>query len=264
MTSIRKPKKDEVSIVIPSMGRPDLLNTHKVFLPERLDICVPDSEVEKYKKAHPDLFIIGHPDSVKGISAKRQWIYETYGDVVMIDDDIGKVACLEYAVGEKSRFLDPTAATSLCDRLTLEAKQFGVYLFGVSASAVPHYYVSGLPYRTWGWVNGGFTGLIAGSKLAYNTEIASSEDYWISALNAYHHRKCLIDTRYALVDVFGNGTMKTKGGMSFTRNLERESRDIEILQRFFGDAIKRRGRMGVAHQLHEHQKMLEIPWAKMM
>ena len=215
MTSIDIAKRadGEICIVIPSMGRHDLLNTQKCFLPDRLEICVPDSEVETYKKAHPDLRIVSHPDTVKGISAKRQWIYEVWVDVVMIDDDIGKVACLEYAVGEKARFLDPTAATSLCDRLAGEARQFGVYLFGVSASAVPHYYQSRLPFRTWGWVNGGFTGLLKGSQLAFNVEIASSEDYWISALNAYHHRKCLIDTRYALVDVFGNGTMKTKGGM---------------------------------------------------
>jgi hypothetical protein len=264
MTSIRKRKKGEVPIVIPSMGRPDLIHTHKVFLPERLDICVPDAEVEKYQKAHPDLYIVGHPDNVFGMSAKRQWIYEKYGDVVMIDDDIGKVACLEYAVGEKARFLDPVAATGLCDRLTEEAKQYGAYLFGVSASAVPHYYVSGLPYRTWGWVNGGFTGLIGGSKLAYNSEITASEDYWISALNAYYYRKCLIDTRYALVDIFGNGTMKTKGGLSTSRTLEREKKDLEILQRFFGDAIKRRGRMGIAHQIHEYQKSLEIPWGRMV
>jgi hypothetical protein len=256
--------KDEIAIVVPSMGRAGTMHTHTCFVPERLEICVPDAEVVAYKKAYPDIRIVGHPDSVHGLSAKRQWIYEKWGDVVMIDDDIAKVACLEYAVGEKPRFLDPIAAVSLCDRLAEEARQFGVYLFGLSSSAVPHYYQARLPFRTWGWVNAGFTGLLKDSKLAYNNSIACSEDYWISALNAYHHRKCLIDTRFALVDASGSGTMKTEGGMAFVRTEEREKHDLEILRRFFGDAIKHRGRMGVAHQIHDYQKTLSVPWGRMV
>lgn len=254
---------NDIPIVIPSMGRPHILATHKVFAPERIFVCVPDSDVAAYEKAHPTLKIVGHPDNVIGISAKRQWIYENWGDVVMIDDDIGKVVHLEHKTGDKACVLTMEDATDLVDRLHWEATQLGVYLFGVASSADPRNYVPMTPYRTTGWLNGGFTGLRAGSKLSYNSEIMCTEDFWISALNAYHHRKCWIDTRYALVDIFGNGTAKTEGGMAYTRNIEREKRDNEILRQYFGDAIGKHrkpnaGRVGL---LHDHQRSLQVPWA---
>jgi hypothetical protein len=253
----------EIPIVIPSMGRPDLLNTHKVFFPERISVCVPDSEVKSYEKAHPNLEIVGHPDSVIGISAKRQWIYENWGDVVMIDDDIGKVVHLEHKTGDKACKLDMDEATDLVDRLAWETAQLGAFLFGVASSADPRNYVPMTPYRTAGWVNGGFTGLLAGSKLSYNSEIMCTEDFWISALNAHFHRKCWVDTRYALVDVTGNGTAKTVGGMSYTRNLEREENDNKILRQFFGDAITKHKKASVGRvgDIHEHQRALSVPWA---
>ena len=251
-----------IPIVIPSMGRPHLLNTHKVFDPSRIEVCVPAAEVLIYQEAHPQLKIVGHPDSVVGIAAKRQWIYEQYGDVVMIDDDIRRVVHMEHGLGEKAHYLNMDEATDLVDRLERECREFGAYLFGVSSSADVRNFVSPFPFRVTGWVNGGFTGLLKGSKLAYNPAVMCAEDFWISALNAYHHRKCWVDTRYGLIDIRGGGTMRTEGGMSFTRSLEREKNDNKILRQFFGDAIgKHRVNPGRVTQLHEFQRSFSVPWA---
>ncbi len=252
-----------IPIVVPSMGRPHLLHTHKVFDPSRIEVCVPESEVKQYQDAHPDLKVVGHPDTVIGIAAKRQWIYEQYGDVVMIDDDIRRVIHMEHGLGEKAHYLNMDEATDLVDRLERECREFGAYLFGVSSSADVRNFVSPFPFRTTGWVNGGFTGLLKGSKLGYNPAVMCAEDFWISALNAYHHRKCWVDTRYALMDIRGGGTMKTEGGMSFTRNLEREKSDNKVLKQFFGDAIgkHRKSIPGRTQQLHEHQRSFSVPWA---
>ena len=68
---------------------------------------------------------------------------------------------------------------------------------------------------------------------------------------------------YALMDIRGGGTMKTEGGMSFTRNLEREKSDNRVLRQFFGDAIgkHRKSIPGRTQLLHEHQRSLSVPWA---
>lgn len=252
-----------IPIVVPSMGRPHLLYTHKLFHAGRTEICVPDNEVGEYKKAHPELTIVGHPNDIFGLTAKRQWIYEQYGDVIMIDDDIKRVVHMEHGMGDKAHYLDPDEATDLVDRIEQEARDFGAFLFGLASSADIRNYVSLYPFRTTGWVNGGFTGLLKDSKLAYNSAIHCAEDFWISALNAYHHRKCWVDTRYALIDIKGGGTMKLEGGMSFVRNLEREKNDNEILKTFFGDAIgkHRKSIPGRVQQLHAFQRSFSVPWA---
>lgn len=258
-------KKEEIKIpiVVPSMGRAHLLYTHNVFHHDRVHICVPDSEVSDYQNAHPTLKIIGHPNEIFGLTAKRQWIYDQFPNVVMIDDDIKRVVHMEHGLGDKAHYLNPDEATDLVDRIARECKEFGAYLFGLGSSADIRNYVSPFPFRTTGWVNGGFTGLLEGSKLAYNSAIHCAEDFWISGLNAYHHRKCWVDTRYALVDIKGGGTMKLEGGMSYVRTLEREKNDNKILRQFFGDAIgkHRKSIPGRVQQLHEHQRSFSVPWA---
>ena len=253
----------EIPIVVPSMGRPHLLATQNVFHRDRVHVCVPNAEVKAYQNAHSDLKIIGHPDSLVGLTAKRQWIYDHFPNVVMIDDDIRRVIHMEHGLGEKAHYLNPDEATDLVDRLARECKEFGAYLFGVSSSADIRNFVSPFPFRTTGWVNGGFTGLLEGSKLAYNTAITCAEDFWISAMNGYHHRKCWVDTRYALMDIRGGGTMKMEGGMAFIRTLEREKNDNKILKQFFGDSFSkhRKSIPGRTQQLHEYQRSFSVPWA---
>jgi hypothetical protein len=252
----------KVNIVIPSMGRAQNLATHKAVSGDRLSLCVPDNEVEVYKKAQPDIEVVGHPNSIVGLSQKRQWIYDRWGDVIMIDDDCDAILHLEHGMGDKPCVLTPEEGVELCDRLAGEAKDMGVYLFGLSSSVDIRNYVAVQPFRTVGWVNGGFTGLLAGSKLEYHPKIMCSEDFWISAMNAYYHRKIWVDTRYALRDAHGSGTMKTPGGMAFIRSLENEKRDNEILAKHFGDAIKPRPKKaaGRVKAIHEFQRSLTIPW----
>jgi hypothetical protein len=252
----------QVNIIVPSMGRAGHVQTQKAVSAERLILCVPDSEVDGYRQAHPDMQVIGHPDSVVGLSQKRQWIYDKWGDVVMIDDDCDAILHLEHGLGDKPCVLSPADGVELCDRLLDEAKSMGVYLFGLASSVDIRNYVAVMPFRTIGWVNGGFTGLVAGSKLFYHPKIMCSEDFWISALNAYFHRKIWADTRYALRDAHGSGTMKTPGGMAFIRSLEAEKRDNEILARHFGDAVKPRPKKaaGRVKEIHEFQRALTIPW----
>lgn len=250
----------EIQIVVPTMGRAGAVYAHEVFGPENVILCPPERERDAYAKAYPDVEIVAHPDTVVGISQKRQWIYDLWRDVVMIDDDTAGIAHLEHAIGEKPCLLAPDEAVYLCERLADESREYGAYLFGVHSTIHPLGFKVSTPFRTTGWVNAGFTGLLAGSKLAYHPGIVCSEDFWISALNAHHHRKVWVDTRYGVLDKSkGTGTMNTPGGMAATRSLEAQARDNEILDKYFGPAIQSRtGHLVKAK--HDLQVKLALPY----
>ena len=249
-----------IPIVVPSMGRSHRVHAKKVFTPGRVIVCVPDAEVDAYIEANDDVEVVGHPNDVVGIAQKRQWIYAKWGDVVMIDDDTTGILHMEHGFGEQPHPIPPKEADALVKRLAREAAEFGAYLFGLGSSANPQAYMAIRPYRLTGWVNGGFTGLLAGSKLSYHPAIMCSEDYWVSAMNAYHHRRCLIDTRYALRDADGAGTMKTTGGMATIRSSESLKRDVEILREYFGDAMKEKKKLSYTSNLHADQVSFMVPW----
>lgn len=55
-------------IVIPSYKRADRVLTKEIC--KDVILCVPESQEEDYKNYNPDVEIVCHPDSVKGLPAK--------------------------------------------------------------------------------------------------------------------------------------------------------------------------------------------------
>ena len=90
----------EVAIVIPTHGRAGSVSTFKVF-PMAI-LCVAESQEKLYREAYPDKEIVVHPDSIKGLASKRQWIYDYWGDVFQVDDDITAMTDLSVAAGEEA------------------------------------------------------------------------------------------------------------------------------------------------------------------
>ena len=60
----------EVSIVVPSHKRAGRVQADKCIA--NAIVCVPDSQYKDYKKAQPQFEYVAHPDSIKGLTAKRQ------------------------------------------------------------------------------------------------------------------------------------------------------------------------------------------------
>lgn len=75
-----------LNIVIPSYKRADcVLAKDLVANPI---ICVAESESGAYKEFNPECEIVTHPDSVKGLPAKRNWMVQHFGELFMLDDDV--------------------------------------------------------------------------------------------------------------------------------------------------------------------------------
>ena len=220
-----------IPIVIPTHGRAGQLRALTSF-PDAV-LCVAESQREAYAHAHPGQELCVHPDSVRGLSRKRQWIYEQFGTHVTVDDDI-ELRRLSQAQGESNK-LDPGTPSQIVRNLVSSAEAMGAYLCGVSSATNPVAYRPEKPFRITGFVGAACMGIVAGSKLWFHPE-CHWDDFWISALNAYHHRLVLVDMRYCIVEPQQG---RREGGSASSRTEDTYRESFELLREHYGDAIRR-------------------------
>lgn len=243
----------KIDIVIPSHKRADRVITTECI--SNAIICVPESQYAEYKQHNPNNEIVCHPDTIIGLTLKRQWIYENFPNVFMIDDDIKHINRLYVGKGEKSA-IDKDEAYDIVQYIGNCAKLAGCYLFGLSKEGNPLTYNDLKPISLTGVLNGTI-GLLEGSGLDFHPKAVVSEDYWISALNAYEHRKCWIDNRFSVV---GTKTFGNIGGCASYRTMEQEKADTLFLRQSFGTAIDLKKDTALAKRKHEFQRTLKIPF----
>lgn len=245
----------EVKIVIPTRGRAKTLTSHKYV--DNCIICVSKSEHGIYKEHNPDTEYVVHPDNVIGIANKRQWIYDKFRNVFMMDDDLKGMSRLTQKKGESQKLTSEQCywIIQACANLSLLA---GCHLFGFNNFVRPEHYHGHTPFALTGYINGCGLGMLEGGYklLKFNDSIKTNNDFYICGLNAFHYRKAFIDKRYCFnQDSFGDNT----GGCADVRTNEVEQQDYEILRMFFGSAIKLKTAGNTAAK-HKHSKTLEIPF----
>lgn len=243
----------EVKVVIPSHKRWDRVAT--ICAVDNAVLCVEESQAKLYQACNPGIEIVTHPDSVKGLARKRDWIIKHFGDVFMLDDDIDTLKRVYTEKGEETD-VDPDVAYDIIQATAAACRETGFFGFGFSTSPTPLHFDSLNPIRLTGYLTGCAHGVLKGSKLWYNPDIVCNEDYWISCLNAYHHRGVFKDLRFywAQRDTFVN-----RGGLAEFRNLEAEEADFKLLQRVFGhDVISLRKNKG--SMKHPFQKTFKLPF----
>lgn len=253
----------EAALVIPSAGRADIVKTTRMVLkPEMAVLCVPESEGDAYRKHNPDTEIVTHPDSIRGLPRKRQFIYDKFGDVIMLDDDLVVAYHFEHRPGEPTCKMTPDETHSVLQRLADNARDLGVFLFGLSPYPDIRNYAPQWPFAVTGFVMGGTMGMLRGSKLTFSDAVIAADDYWISCLNAYHHRMALIDFRYKVTSK--SATFHGRGGTSSLRTLETEARDTAALRKYFGsDVIRKKHRSARSQGLnhgHKAQRTMSLPF----
>ncbi len=243
----------EIKIVIPSHLRADRVITTGCI--SHAVICVPDSQREEYERHNPNNEVVCHPDSIRGLTLKRQWIYEHFPNVFMIDDDIHSINRLYVEKGEEAA-LTAEQAYDVVQYIGNCAKLAGCYLFGLSKEGNPLTYNDMQPIKLSGVLNGTI-GLLEGSGLYFHEKAVVSEDYWICALNAYKHRMCWIDSRFSVV---GAKTFGNPGGCASYRTKDQEKADTLFLRQVFGEAIAMKEDTALARRKHEYQRTLRIPF----
>lgn len=220
-------------------------------------ICVPDSQAEAYRTNNPATEVVTHPDSVIGLARKRDWIIRHFGDVFMLDDDIGSMQRVYTEPGEVSQ-VDPATAYDLIQVAADCCRQMGGHLFSFAHVPAPVLYNPMQPISLAGYHTGCAHGVLKGSKLWYSGDIKVNEDYWISCLNAYEHRFSWKDNRFyfAQKDTFVNA-----GGLAEFRNVDAEEKDFQLLQRVFGSEVVTLKKSSAKSKLkHPFQKTLKLPF----
>lgn len=237
----------EVKIVCPSHHRADRLKTDKAVA--NPIVVVEESQEDEYRKHNPDVEIVTHPDSVRGISAKRQWMYEFFGDFFMMDDDISHVVYLGGDSG-KAEKLTPDEVRAEIIRLHDCAEDLGIILYGFGILPNPTFYEPQQPFKLTGNINGGAFGMRPSKHLYFHPDLVVFDDMWISGLNAYYHRKILKDNRFQLVTAAMN---VNPGGMAHERTTKTTRESLELLRQHFGPALKETDKS-------EAFLTLEVPW----
>lgn len=225
-------------VIIPSHRRAGKIPTLKILPDAKL--CIPESQEAEYRQHHPEANIVTHPDSVRGLVAKRQWILDTYEDVFMLDDDISGMRNLVQPGGtpRPEMFVSGDHLMAIIERAHDTAEKLGVFLYGFTDMANPLTFDGRKPFALSGYVRGATMGIRPGSKLWFNKDIVTAGGLWISLLNAYHHRMAFRDLRYgAHIVETGTGV----GGLSQYRTEDNYRKDAALLEKFFGpDAIKKK------------------------
>jgi hypothetical protein len=220
----------EIKVVIPSAGRASGITTTKYI--DKCILCVPESELTIYRQFNPTTEIITHPDDVKGLGNKRNWIYKEFGNVFMVDDDTKGLNRI-YKV--KNKKCSPREAYDMIQYAGNIAKMMDCYLFGFNKIPNPLNYKGLKPFPMTGYINGAAIGMLEGSVLKFSDTVTCNNDVYISLLNAFYHRKCFIDSRFCIMQ---NSIAKNTGGLSNVRTHNAEEKDIELLKQMFGPVIK--------------------------
>jgi len=228
--------KELVKVIIPSHRRADKVLTKDAVA--NCALCVEESQEAEYRKHNPDMEIIVHPDTVIGYAPKIQWILDQFdeGDIFILNDDLKSMKRMYTGPGVEAK-VDPLTAYELIQACAATAMNLGAYLFGFTKNQKPLMYNSQKPLSLSGYVIGGWCGILKGSKLFLPTDhrFTAVDDYWLSGLNAFHHRYAFIDNRFSFntTDIFTG-----EGGFSGIRTLETERKDTLFLRDMFGDAIQ--------------------------
>src|SRR6266550_755272 len=247
-----------LTVVIPSAGRADRVKAVKAINADVL--CVPESEAVAYGRHNYGPELVTHPDAVRGLAAKRQWIADRFGDVFMVDDDVRTFVRLWLPTFRRDYRLTPAEARDAAEATYETATELGAYLFGFAFYGDTRLFRPQRPMMLTGYVNGACFGLRAGSKLRFRTDVVAVEDMALSGMNAYHHRYLFVDQRFGPRQ---EKTFANPGGQALHRTAETEMRDTERLRQLFGAAVvEKRVNPKIGRTQHHTpaQRSLKIPF----
>lgn len=222
-----------VKIVIPSHKRAERVFS-KFLVPDPI-ICVPESQADEYAEFNPECEIVTHPDSVKGLPAKRNWMVQHFRELFMIDDDVYEFQPIYAGLNETaSKINDPRKIEEIINNLYRLAKALNINVFGFNRYPRPEFYNVFEPFSLSKPITGCAYGVIKSENTFWPAELKLKEDYWISCYVKYTERKLLVDNRYSFHQ---KDTFVNPGGLSAVRNADTEKESILWMRQYFGDAI---------------------------
>jgi len=214
-------------------------------------VFVPESQREEYARVVGSDHIRTHPDAVKGLTPKLNYMLEAFDNykfagnadaLVFVDDDILSVQRCFTEKGEPATIRDPELIEAIITNTARLARDVGAFYFGWEASNGALRYYTGLkPFMLTGYINGCAMGFMRGHGLRFDERIVAKNDFDIAAMNAWKHRLCVKDCRYTFCQ---KETFTGRGGQAAFRTSQTEKRDVELLRKKWGDIFRFGGHSG--------------------
>ena len=242
-----------VSIIIPSAGRADAVLTQIAGA----ILYVPKAEAPAYRQHNPGVKVVTH-GKFANLAAKRQAIYEQWGDVFMADDDIAFVSRLYLPGNNRDQHLAPDEIHDLIQITAENARAAGCHLFGFSNHPNAKHYYPHKPISLGAYINASAFGLLKSDQLYFTERTIAAESHWINLLNLATHRKSWTDTRFCFAQAPGS-TFFRPGGQTANRTLDTELADTLFLRRMFGQAVQIKKTRGDAAAIHPYQRTIINP-----
>lgn len=241
-----------IPIVIPSHLRADKVSTLKFI--ENPIICVAEKEQGRYKEFNPDTEIVTHPNTVVGLSPKRQWMYEKFKEVFFIDDDLIGVQRVYLPKNHKKPRLTPKELTQWINDLYKIAKKFGINIFGFQTGSYLKFKPQH-PIQINKRLDGACMGTLYDDRLYFpNIKNVLMDEWFFLGLNAYYNRKAsILDGRLCFM-YSDNGT--AGGGCGTYRNDESIKMSSIHLKKNFGDSAQ----MNTTKGNYGYESKLTIPF----
>lgn len=238
-------RSEQLKIVIPSYKRADRVITKRVL--EDPIICVAESEKEEYMKYNPDCEIVTHPDTIKGLIPKRNWMIKHFGDIFMVDDDIESVIRMKVEKGESAKMTVEEVMDNIHQLYDL-AKTMGISLFGFGNITTPVRYNEFVVFNLNKPITGCAYGVIPSANTKWDESFVLKEDFLISSTIMYTERRILTreDIHFTQKD-----TSVNPGGLSKYRDKETAKRNVLMLRKYFGESIRLKGK-GFGNEKEEY------------
>jgi len=244
-----------IPILVPSAGRAASVLTN---ITGQI-LFVPESQIVSYRECNPDTQIETHADDAyRNLAAKRQGIYDRWGSVFMLDDDISFVSRLYVEGNNRKTHLTPDESAQLIQVTADTAKDAGCFLFGFNATPNAKHYYPHKPIELTAYINACAFGLHKSPSLYFTERTTAAESHWINLLNAYTHRRAWVDMRFHFAQASGS-TFFRPGGQAAHRTIKTEEEDTIFLHRMFGKAVRIKTQRGDASKIHKYQRTIHNP-----
>lgn len=247
--------RELIKICCPSKGRADSVKT-SLLIPS-IVLIVPGNEADEYRKFNPNNEVIGTPPEVRGITKTRQWILDNFEEVFMIDDDVTLVR-KNFENDTSLAFVkEPEKIVEIINETAYIAREIGSHIFSFSKTVNPLTFSGHQLFSHTGYMNASYCGFLKGHGLSYDLTMNEGEDHYISCLNMYKYRYCLIDERYSFMT---DGNFKARGGCNGQRTRESMIQNTMHLRELFGEAILCKEPNAVKKNVNIGERSLKFPY----
>jgi len=220
-------------VVSPSYKRAGNISVRR-FYPDTV-LAVHEFEAGEYKKKDGEPILI-IPDSLRGNMGKvRNFIVESFGDVVMLDDDVVSVGRFDSRVNDfQGKSYDKNEFESFVDHGFRMAEELGVCLWGVNLQSDPKFYRAYSPFSFLSPVLGPFS-CIRKNPIRYDERLSLNEDYdyFLQHIQRYHK------TLRFNCNWYKAGHLSQRGGCGAYRTMKEEKAQSDLMIQKWGRGVVR-------------------------